>query len=62
MKYQNLLFLGREEPRRPARNVNITFRLPRKVSEKLHDMARAEDMSFSRLVRRAIRRRLESPV
>jgi len=41
-------------------SVPVTFRLPREVQELLLDKARREEMSFSELIRRALRREIET--
>lgn len=42
----------------PKGSVPVTFRLPREVQQLLLDKARHEEMSFSELIRRALRREL----
>ena len=42
----------------PKGSVSVTFRVPRQVQKILVDKARREKMSFSELVRRALRREM----
>jgi predicted HicB family RNase H-like nuclease len=42
----------------PAGSVPVTFRLPRQVQEILVEKARREKISFSELLRRALRRQI----
>lgn len=44
----------------PKGSVPVTFRLPRQVQEILTDKARREEISFSELIRRALRRELKT--
>jgi predicted HicB family RNase H-like nuclease len=41
-------------------SVSVTFRLPRQVREILTEKARREKLSFSELIRRALRREMSS--
>lgn len=56
--HRHLLFCGPKDriPRR--RFITVSFRAPCWLLEKGHAKARAEDLSFSQLMRRAIRRQL----
>lgn len=40
----------------PKGSVPVTFRLPRDIQRRLLEKARREEMSFSELIRRALRR------
>jgi predicted HicB family RNase H-like nuclease len=42
----------------PRGSVPVTFRLPRQVQKILTDKARREEISFSELIRRALRREI----
>jgi predicted HicB family RNase H-like nuclease len=42
----------------PKGSVSVTFRVPRQVQKILVDKARREKMSFSELIRRALRREI----
>ena len=42
----------------PKGSVPVTFRLPREVQQRLMDKARREEMSFSKLIRRALFREI----
>ncbi|MFN2622236.1 MAG: ribbon-helix-helix protein, CopG family [Chthoniobacterales bacterium] len=44
----------------PQGSVSITFRLPRKTQKRLAEKARLEQISFSQLIRRALRREIET--
>jgi hypothetical protein len=44
----------------PKGSVPVTFRLPREVQQLLLDKARREEMSFSELIRRALRREIST--
>ena len=44
----------------PKGSVSVTFRLPRQVQKILVDKARREKLSFSELVRRALRREIKT--
>jgi predicted HicB family RNase H-like nuclease len=43
----------------PKGSVPVTFRLPRQVRKILTDKARREEISFSELIRRALRREIK---
>lgn len=42
----------------PKGSIPVTFRLPRQVRKILADKARREEISFSELIRRALRREI----
>jgi hypothetical protein len=42
----------------PKGSVPVTFRLPRDIQQLLLEKARREDLSFSELIRRALRREI----
>jgi Ribbon-helix-helix protein, copG family len=44
----------------PKGSVPVTFRLPRDVQQLLLSKARREDMSFSEVIRRALRREIKT--
>jgi hypothetical protein len=44
----------------PKGSVPVTFRLPREVQQLLLDKARREEVSFSELIRRALRREIRA--
>ncbi|HWM24304.1 MAG TPA: ribbon-helix-helix domain-containing protein [Chthoniobacterales bacterium] len=44
----------------PKGSVPVTFRLPRQVQKILTDKARREEISFSELIRRALRREIKT--
>ena len=44
----------------PKGSVSVTFRVPRQVQKILVDKARREKLSFSELVRRALRREIKT--
>ncbi len=58
MNSKYLLSLGPEDRAPRKRCVAESFRAPRWLLDKGHAMARADDLSFSQFMRRAIRRAL----
>jgi len=44
----------------PEGSVSVTFRLPRQTQTRLAEKARREHLSFSQLIRRALRREIET--
>jgi hypothetical protein len=44
----------------PRGSVPVTFRLPREIQQRLLDKARREEMSFSELILRALRREIRT--
>ena len=44
----------------PKGSVSVTFRVPRQVQKLLAEKARRENMSFSELIRRALRREIRA--
>jgi predicted HicB family RNase H-like nuclease len=44
----------------PQGSVSVTFRLPRHIQKRLADKAEREQLSLSQLIRRALRREIET--
>ena len=57
--YETIIHIGMPRTKLPKGSVPVTFRLSREIQQRLLDKARGEEMSFSELIRRALRRELK---
>lgn len=60
MVYDTIIHMDHARTKLPKGSVPVTFRLPRQVQKILTDRARREEISFSELIRRALRRELKT--